>query len=300
MTFPQIVEEPMPKPIGPTIPRWQLGEQLSKLRDRAGVSQAQIAERLGCSLSKIQKIEAGEVGVVRTELEAMLVAYKVSDEQLAAELLELQKLGKQRGWWSKFGAVPAPFATFLGLESAATTIKVFEPMVVHGLLQTEAYARAIGETCAVGNTDEQVERQVRLRMERQERVFGEEPPELWVVLDEAVLHRAIGGPPIMQGQLKHLLALPKWVTLQVVPFENGGYPGTLGAMTIFEYEERMHTPVVYVEGQAGNLYLEKEADLRRCNVAYNHMAAAALSKQESARLIAKVANQYADTTRSAG
>src|SRR5258706_8526007 len=116
----------MPRPIGPTIPRWQLGEQLSRLRDRAGLSQAHIAERLGCSTSKIQKIEAGEVGLVKVELEVMLTEYQLTDSTMRAELFELQRLGKQRGWWSKFGAVPTPFATFLGLESAATRIRAFE------------------------------------------------------------------------------------------------------------------------------------------------------------------------------
>jgi hypothetical protein len=298
--FPQTlaVEDDMPRPIGPTIPRWQLGEQLSRLRDKARVSQAQIADRLGCSVSKIQKIEAGEVGMVRAELEAMLTEYKVNDNRMCAELLELQRLGKQRGWWSKFGAVPTPFATFLGLESAATKIRAFEPMVIHGLLQTEDYARAIAGTVAMTSDDEQRERQVRIRMERQDKVFSEDPPEVWVILDEAVLHREVGGPLVMAGQLRHLLKLPKWVTVQVVPFSNGGYPGTLGAMTIFEFEERLHTPVVYAEGQAGNLYLEKEDDLRRCNLAYNHMTASALSKQESAKRFAAMAGQYEDSARS--
>ena len=282
----------MPRPIGPTIPRWQLGEQLSRLRDRARVSQGQIAERLGCSVSKIQKIEAGEVGVVKAELEAMLTAYHLTDERMREELFELQKLGKQRGWWSKLGSVPTPFATFLGLESAATRIKVFEPMVVHGLLQTEEYARAIAGTVALTSDEEQRERQVRIRMQRQEMVFAEDPPEISVVLDEAVLHRQIGGPQVMCTQLKHLLEPPPSVTVQVVPFESGGYPGTLGALTIFEFEAHMHTPVVYVEGQAGNLYLEREDDLRRCNVAYNHMSASALGEQDSHDRIAAVARRY--------
>ena len=290
----------MPRPIGPTIPRWQLGEQLGALRERAYVSQVQIAGRLGCSVSKIQKIEAGEVGLVRAELEVMLTEYQLADEALRVELFELQRLGKQRGWWSKFGAVPAPFATFLGLESAAIRIKAFEPLVVHGLLQTEDYARAIAGTVAMISNDEQRERQVRIRMERQETVFGEDPPEIWVILDEAVLRREVGSSTVMAGQLRHLLKLPLRVTVQVVPFANGGYPGTLGAMTIFEFQERLHTPVVYVEGQAGNLYLEKEDDLRRCNLAYNHMTASALSKQESTKLIAAAARQFEASSRSQG
>ena len=288
----------MPRPIGPTIPRWQLGEQLSALRDRARMPQSQIADRLGCSISKIQKIEAGEVGVVRAELEAMLATYEVTDQQLRVELLALQKLGKQRGWWSKFGAVPTPFATFLGIESAATKIRAYEPMVIHGLLQTEEYARAIAGTVALLPDDDQRERQVRIRMERQENVLSDDPPEVWVILDEAALRREIGGPDVMASQLRHLLALPPWITVQVVPFGNGGYPGTRGAMTIFEFDERLHSPVVYVECQAGNLYLEKEDDLRRCNLAYNHMTASALSKQESARMIEVVARQYKDPARS--
>ncbi|MFK3984455.1 helix-turn-helix domain-containing protein [Micromonospora sp. NPDC050397] len=290
----------MPKPIGPTIPRWQLGEQLSRLRDKARVPQAQIAERLGCSVSKIQKIEAGEVGMVRVELEAMLDTYNVADQEMRAELFSLQKLGKQRGWWSKFGGVPTPFATFLGIESAATRIRAFEPMVVHGLLQTEEYARSTAGTVALLPDGDQRERQVRIRMERQQNVLTEEPPEVWAIFDEAVLRREVGGPEVMARQLRHLLNLPTSITVQVVPFRSGGYPGTLGAMTIFDFDERLHTPVVYVEAQAGNLYLEKEEDLRRCNLAYNHMSASALSKQESARLIATVAGQHEEAARSEG
>ncbi|WP_433530286.1 helix-turn-helix domain-containing protein [Micromonospora sp. CA-263727] len=288
----------MPRPIGPTIPRWQLGEQLSTLRERIRVPQSQIADRLGCSISKIQKIEAGEVGVVRAELEAMLATYEVTDQQLRAELFALQKLGKQRGWWSKFGAVPAPFATFLGIESAATKIRAYEPMVIHGLLQTEDYARAIAGTVALLSDDDQRERQVRIRMERQEKVLSDDPPEVWAILDETVLRREVGGSGVMAAQLRHLLVLPQWITVQVVPFGNGGYPGTRGAMTIFEFDERLHSPVVYVECQAGNLYLEKDDDLRRCNLAFNHMSASALSKQESARMIEVVARQYEDPARS--
>ncbi len=288
----------MSKPIGPTIPRWQLGEQLSRLRDRAGVSQARIAARLDCSVSKIQKIEAGEVGVVRAELEAMLTEYQVTDDRMHDELFELQKLGKQRGWWSGYGAVPAPFATFLGLESAARTIKVFEPLMVYGLLQTECYARAIEATCNVNASEEQIERQVSLRLERQQQVFGEDPPEVWVLLDEAVLHREMGSRGVMADQLQQLLKLPKRITLQIVPFSSGGHPGILGGFTIFEFDERMHTPVVYVEGPAGNLYMEKEDDVNRCNLAYSHMTASAMNKQESARLIAAMARQSAESTRS--
>jgi hypothetical protein len=122
-------------------------------------------------------------------------------------------------------------------------------------------------------------------MERQARVFGEDPPELWVILDEAVLHRVVGGQDVMRNQLKHLVAMSHQINLQVVPFAHGGYPGTLGAFTIFGFPEKVHSPVVYVEGPAGNLYMERDDDLRRCNAAYTHMTAAALSPPESRKLM---------------
>ncbi len=281
----------MTRPIGPTIPRWQLGEQLTHLRESAGRTQAEVAETLGCSVSKVQKIEAGDVGVVRGELLLMLDLYGVSDEGLRDELTELSKLGKQRGWWSKFGQVPAPFATFLGLESAAREIHIFEPLMVTGLLQTEEYARAIAETCDPGLTPEQVEKQVKLRIERQQRVLDTDPPQTWVILDEAAIRRVVGGPAVMAAQLRKLQALAKSITIQIVPFTQGSYPGVRGGLTIFEFDERMHSPVAYVESHAGNLYMERPEELHWCNVTFRHMTAIALSKQDSLRMIAEAAKK---------
>jgi len=281
------------KPIGPTIPRRQLGDQLGRLRERARVSQSQIAERLGCSISKIQKIEAGDVSIVRAELLLMLDVYGVTGEAARSELMELQRLGKQRGWWATFGQVPAPFAAFLDLESATTNIKIFEPLVVHGLFQTESYARAIVEAWeGEPLPEDRVERQVRIKLERQRRVLAQDPPRIWVVLDEAVLRRVIGGAQVMADQLRHLSALARQFTVQVVPFACGAYPGARGGLTIFEFDERMHSPVVYVESQAGNIYLHKGEDVRRCGLAFDRLSAAALSKPESVKLINTVAREY--------
>ncbi|MGH3647187.1 MAG: helix-turn-helix domain-containing protein [Micromonosporaceae bacterium] len=275
----------MSKVSGPTIPRWQLGQELSRLRDAAGLTAADVAEKLDCSESKVKKLEAGYVGVIKAELMLMLDLYQV-DQAAQDSLFELQKLGKQRGWWSKFGRVPNSFGTFLGLESSATSIRIFEPLMVHGLLQTEDYATALQSTIAPGSTAEQVERQVKIRMARQERVLhGDEPPELWVVLDEAVLRRAVGDAEVMHRQLDHLRAVSEQVTLQVVPFNHGGHPGAFGAFTVFDFDDEIRSSVVYVECQAGGLYLERSVDLQRCNVAYNHLTAAALSPPRSAKLI---------------
>jgi transcriptional regulator with XRE-family HTH domain len=281
------------KPIGPTIPRRRLGQQLARLRERAGHSQAHIADRLGCSISKIQKIEAGDVGIVRAELLMMLDVYGSTAEPVRAELLELQRLGKQRGWWSRYGQVPAPVAAFLGLESAATSIEAFEPLVVHGLLQTEAYARALAQTCEVGPTGEDVERQVGILRERQERVFGPNPPRLRVALDEAVLRRQIGSPQVMAEQLRHLAGLVKRVTVQIVPLSRGGHPGLRGPLTIFGFDDHMHSPVAYAESQAGSLYVDKDDDVQRCRLVFEHLSAVTLGKQETVRLLNAMAREFA-------
>lgn len=281
----------MPKVVGPTIPRWQLGEQLGRLRKAAGIEESEVAEKLACSESKIKKIEAGYVGMNRAELLVMLDMFGVDDPRDREAMIELQKRGKQRGWWAQFGMVPPQFATFLSLESSATTIRIFEPLMVHGLLQTEDYTRAIARSYVPSVSAEEIERQVKIRLGRQAQVAAD-PPETWIVLDEAVLHRVVGGPGVMKEQLRHILdtcAAAEWLTLQVLPFSHGSHPGELGAFTLFDFEEDVHSPVVYVEGQAGGLYLERESDLRRCNLAYKHLTAAALSPPESIKLIAAVA-----------
>jgi hypothetical protein len=166
---------------------------------------------------------------------------------------------------------------------------VFEPLIIHGLLQTEEYARAIARL-GLNLTPEDVEQQVQIRMGRQQNVLeDEDPADLWFVLDEAALHRCVGGPEVMKAQLHHLLKMRERCTLQVIPFRGGSHLGMIGAFTIFEFDENLHSPVVYVEGQAGNLYLEKSEDLARGNLTYNRLTAAALSPDDSAELIADIA-----------
>jgi transcriptional regulator with XRE-family HTH domain len=278
--------------IGPTIPRWQLGESLAHLRDAANLSQNDIATALGCSVSKVQKIEAGDVGVVRAELMLMLDTYRVADQELRNELLQLQRLGKQRGWWSKYGQLPAQFATFLGLESAARSIHIFEPMMITGLLQTEEYARIVEETCEPGHSPDYVERQVKMRVERQQQVLDNDPPALWVILDEAAIRRRVGSSKIMVDQLRHVYNLSRTITLQIVPFTHGSYSGIRGGLTIFEFDDRMHSPVAYVESHAGALYVERPEELHSCNVTFRHMTAVALSKQESLKMISAAIRDF--------
>ncbi|GAB3996089.1 helix-turn-helix transcriptional regulator [Glycomyces albus] len=286
----------MPKATGPTIPRWQLGEILASLRLKAERTYEDVAELMDCSVSKIRKIEEGRIGIGRVDLLFLLDTYGLEDEDDRARLIELAKQGKQRGYWASYGTVPNPVATLLGIEGVATTIRLFELTVVDGMLQTEDYARALIEsTWYPGQTP--VDNQVRMRMERQRRLLDEDPAEIWAIFDEAVLHRIIGSREIMREQLQHLLSLGKQsnFNIQVVPFSHGGHHGLAGPIKLLEFPEEFHSPVAYAETQAGSFYLEKEPDVSRCSLAYSHMMAAALSQQESAKLIRTIAAELGRT-----
>jgi transcriptional regulator with XRE-family HTH domain len=280
----------MAKPIGPTIPRWQLGEEIARLRKNAEYTRERIAQRLRCSVSKIEKIEGGQVRVKVAELETMLTEYG-HPQDAWPPLLELQRLGATRGWWSKFGRLPLPFTEFLGLEMAAETIRTFELSVVPGLFQTEGYIRALAEADTPGISEDRIEREVELKISRQKRILDDDPPQMLTVLDEAALRRRIGSPAVMREQLEHLVELAKLQPIQVVPLEHGGYPGIRGPFVIFEFPERLHSPVVYTECQAGNLYMEKSPDLHRCTVAFEHTLGAAYSRQKSVALLKGIARQ---------
>jgi hypothetical protein len=259
------------------------------------MDQHDIAEVLGCSESKIYKIESGDVALGRADLLVMLDRYGVADERHRETLLALQKQGKERGWWATFGQLPNPYSMYIGLESAATTVKNFELAIVPGLLQTEDYSRALLGGQGFIDNDEEVERRVKVRMARQACLTEEPRLNLWTILDESTLHRQIGGKTVMRGQLEHLIEIGRRsnVTVQVLPFSEGSHPGTLGSLAILEFPENVHSPVAYVETFAGDVYLEKEDDMRRVNLTYTHMHAAALSARKSADLIAAIARALA-------
>ena len=224
-----MTDEHMPKPIGPTIPRWQLGEELDRLRKKADYTRQQIATRLRCSVSKIEKIEGGQVGIKVGDLEIMLAEYGL-DRDDWPPLLELQRLGNTRGWWSKFGRMPAPFTEFLGLEMAAETIRIFELAVVPGLFQTEEYARAL-----TGRPPWRITR-------RAVRARGR--PAAWAARSSSspTTHRRSCScstkphctarsavPRSCAQQLDHLVELGETVHIQVVPFEHGATPASPAA-----------------------------------------------------------------------
>jgi hypothetical protein len=288
-------EVQVPRTTGPTIARWQLARELRTLREAADLTPGQIADILGCSDWKIYKMESGDVGVGRPDLIAMLEHYGVKDEHVRSALLDLQKQGKERGWWSKFGQLPAPYGMYIGLESAAIEVKNFELAAIPGLLQTEEYARSMLAAQGLVRDPELIEKRVQVRIARQTRLTEEPRLNFWTIVDEGALRRQIGGRAVMRKQLDHLIEASEMpnVTIQVLPFAEGGHPGTLGSIAILEFPVDVHSPVAYVETFAGDAYMEKEDDLRRANMVFTHMHAAALSATKSVEYVAAVARDLA-------
>lgn len=270
----------------PTFVRFQLGAQLRRLRDEAKMTTERAADVIEVSPSTLRRIESGRVGVKGPALTALLNEYGVDDPELRETLLTMAREGKQRGWWAKYSDLPQVYRQYIGLESAADEMQNFETIVVPGLLQTEAYANAITSRESSQPTPEAIDQRVRARLERQ-KLISEGRLRFVAVMDEAVLHRQIGGPQVMQEQLTAMLEAAKLrnVTLQVIPFREGAYASMLSSFAILSFPA--YPGVVYIEGLTGDLYAEGD-DVRRCEVVFNDLRSSALSPHASVEMIQKI------------
>jgi hypothetical protein len=220
----------------------------------------------------------------------MLELYGIRGDQ-QDELLQLARQARVKGWWHAHGDVAG---TFVSLEAAASSIHSYEALVVPGLLQTEEYARAVIRMVLPDAPADEIEKKVTFRMERQSHLLLDDPPELWMVLDEAVLRRPIGGRTIMAEQLKHLILAAEHpaVRLQVLPFAVGGHPGIDGSFTIVSFSEPDESQVVYLEPAGSILYLENADDVGRHTLAFERLQAAALEPGASTALFEELRRDY--------
>jgi transcriptional regulator with XRE-family HTH domain len=267
----------------PTVRRRRLGLILRGLRERAGLTGEEVGATVERSGSWVSRVETGRVGLRGRDLTDLLKLYKVDDPLLAEELLSLARAGKQRGWWSKYAdTLAGPYATYIGFESEAAELLVYETMVVHGLLQTEGYARAMFTTAEPPTPDDVVERKVAVRLARQRLLTNPNPLKLWVVLDESVLQRQIGGPDVLAEQLDRLLTIGQLpnVTIQVVPFDAGPHPGLIGSFTLVRFPSPHDPDIVYIEGVTGDIFAESDDTLLYQDI-FDHLRAAALSPAAS-------------------
>ncbi len=211
---------------GPTVLRMILGAQLRRLREAADVTPDQAGYEIRASRSKISRMEHGRVGFKDRDVTDLLTLYGITDEQMRARMLASARHANAPGWWSKYDdLLPDWFEQYLGLEGAASVIRTFELQFVHGLFQIEAYARAVTLLGHKTAPADEIDRRVSLRLKRQEIFTSPELPQVWSVMDEAVLRRAVGGRAVMRAQLERLAevaSLPQ-VTIQTVPFGGGGH-----------------------------------------------------------------------------
>jgi len=276
---------------GPTVRRRRLGSELRKLRDANGLKLEEVAGELGVAPSTLSRIETGKAPTKTAYLNQMLEMYGVTDPAQRQVLVDMAREGHRKGWWAAYEDVLATgFDIYVGLEAETTGIRSYENSLVHGLLQTADYARAVLRELQPRHTAEQIERQVDLRMARQQRLEDEPALDLWVIHDEAVIRRVVGGPVAMRAQLGRLLkaADVPGMTLQVLPFGTGAHAGLRGPFSILEFPDRTDSQVAHVESVGGFLYLEKEREVRACTDAFDRLRASALSPGASVDLISQV------------
>lgn len=278
---------------GVTVRRRQLAIQLRALRRKAGLTAEQVATALDCSPAKISNIETGK-GPVRTlDLEAMLKLYQVDEEERDV-LRDLARKARQKGWWQSYrDALPPRFDTYLGLEEDATAISAYTTHIVHGLLETEDYARAFIRAVRLDAEPETVERLVQLRLARQHRLTGDSPLRLWVIFEEVILHRPVGGSDVMRAQLEHLVEMSdrQNVTIQVAPTACGAHAGMDGPFTVFSFGPNSGGDAVYAGGPGGNIYLDQPDEVTGAILRFDHLRASALSVEESRTAIHDAARE---------
>ena len=279
---------------GPTVLRMILGSQLHRLREAAGVTPDQAAWELRASRSKISRMEHGRVRFKDRDVADLLTLYGITDEKLRARMLATAQDANAPGWWSKYGdLLPDWFEEYLGLEGAASVIRAFELQFVHGLFQTEAYARAVTLLGHKTAPAEEIDRQVSLRIKRQDILASPEPPQVWSVMDESVLRRPVGGRAVMRAQLDRLAEMARLpqVTIQVIPFGGGGHAAAGGSFTLLRFAEPELPDVVYIEQLTSALYLDDRQDIDHYLEVMNDLSTEALTPDRTTQFIAEITRE---------
>jgi transcriptional regulator with XRE-family HTH domain len=275
---------------GPTVLRILVGSQLRRLREASGITREDAAYALRGSEAKMSRIESGRVGFKPRDVADLLTLYGLADGSARDVVLRLAEQANEPGWWHRYSdTMPDWFSTYVGLEQAATIIRSYEAQYVPGLLQTEAYAKAVVDLGEAVRADE-VSKRVGLRMQRQQLLYVPKPPDYWAVIDEAVLRRNLGGRQVMRGQLDHILEASERpnITVQVVPFDRSDVAAVGGPFTLLRFAEPDLPDIVYLEQLSSALYLNKDVDVMSYLQIINRLAAGALTPQRSAELIASV------------
>lgn len=279
----------MPEVHSPALNRRELGAVLRALRSAKGLTVEQVAEHLLCSPSKVSRMETGQ-GATARDIRDLCDLYEVADPAERDRLMTLAREGKGPARWQRYELA---YATYAELEQGALAISAFQSSVVHGLLHTADYARAGHEGAMPKLDPDRIDLQIEAKLTRQRILTRDDPPRFEVVLDEAALHRMVGGRRVMADQLTKILAtanLPN-VVVQVLPYERGYHPAVESNFSILELPNPA-PGVVFVEGLIGSTYLDRPDDLKRYREVFDRLQSIALNPKDTADLIAKYHLDY--------
>ena len=292
----------MGAPQSPIGSRRRLGAELRRLRTKAGLTLDEVAEQMTCSTSKISRLETGKGIPKLPDVRELMRIYNVTFETEREMLLRLVRDGREHGWWEPLteGVTPERFvmdapSRYPALETEAAAIRSFDIAVLNGLLQSREYARAMMRSLFARHSDPELDRLVELRLRRQDALFQDEQPlRLDVVLDEAVLRRMVGTPALMAAQLDVILKRAELtnVTVRVLPFDAGFHRAHVGSFVLMEFPAGTGADMVYVEGHAGESYLENGVDVERYRAILDDVISRALSPEGSRRLIEDYRRDY--------
>jgi transcriptional regulator with XRE-family HTH domain len=276
----------------PTVRGRRLIREIERLRHDSGLSMEAAAQQLGWSTSKLYRLENGRSRITTDDLADMLDLYGVRSPRREA-LIQLGRDARRRGWWTAYTDIFT--GSYIAMEAEASSVRV-NAHVIPGLFQTPGYAHAVITGTRPAISAEDAERRVAARTARQDALFSRpQLPELHVILDEAVLHRQVGGPAVMARQLTALAqaAGRPDVIIQVLPFTAGANAGMDGHYVILAFPDPEDPPVAYVEGLMGDVYVEAPDEVDRFSLAWTYLVTQALDPAESAAMIATLAKEHA-------
>ena len=279
----------------PTVRRRRLGYELRLLREQAGKTLVKVAADMSWSDSKVSRIENGRSAAPWGDISDLLDYYGITDRAVRDPLIALARDARRKDWWHSYlDVLKRPYATYIGLEAAAEWARIFEPLTIPGQLQTEAYIRAITATNTRPLSDTEIDRLTQVRLRRQEVIEGDDPLRLHVILDEAALHREVGGPQVMREQLDHFIAAAArpHIRLQVLAFSQGAHVAMPGSFTVFTFPADADPDVAFIETVGTSLFLERRA-AAAARDAFDELSAQALSPAATVELLTRISAIYA-------
>jgi transcriptional regulator with XRE-family HTH domain len=276
----------------PTLRQRELSMRLRRLReDKAKLSVAQVTDKLMCSATKVSRIETGARRVSLRDVRDLCQIYGVGEAE-TAQLMDLARRALEDGWWARYDDLGV--GPYFDLEQEAKAITYYSMSFIYGLLQTDEYAGAIIRSIYPLMDEQVLKGRLEARIRRQELLERPGRPRVRVLMDEAVLHRQVGGRKVMSAQLGKIrdIAAAEKVIVQIVPFSSGAQASSDSNMTLFEFGDVAAPSIVHVEGLMGAQFMDRQESVDRYREVLDNLRDAALSPRESQVLITEIKDAH--------